>query len=102
MHLPFILSAKPPRPLLSASHLPTVHGRTGPHAGGPYEHRWVGGVCRVCGHPADKWETGCPARVIVDLYHDEKKLSTPQQAEAAAKRIQEIWAAEKAKTEEAV
>ena len=32
-------------------------------AGGPYEHRFVGGACRVCGYREGAGEVGCPCNV---------------------------------------
>ena len=68
--------------------------------GGPFEHRWVHGVCRVrgCGALAGT-DAGCPAGVNMATLKTGTPLSTAYQAEQAVVALKAIWAAEKARTE---
>jgi hypothetical protein len=67
--------------------------------GGPYSHKLVDGICRVCGYGGDG-SLGCPWQVNMDTLKTGKPLSSAHEVEQAHAALQAIWAAEKAAKEE--
>lgn len=62
--------------------------------GGPFQHRIVGGVCRVCGWtfaPVDP-APGCPYAVNMETYKSGEALVSAAAAERAARELHALLA----------
>lgn len=72
--------------------------------GGPFSHRFVSGVCRVCGYDDPDGCMGCPVNVDMAKIPERPGLNAVQgrQLDQTVAALQAIWAADKAAKEEAI